>query len=266
MGYAHLVSHREKCFKSMPDEVRRGIEEAAANLKSNSNLIYVCDRGFDDRKVFEKVTELDESFVIRVYKDRKFDGGRKLKELPDSIASLEQYTAKMKVRGSYCDVPIYFGYTHVSIGGAKLTLVVSHVPALKNSGKWLLLTNLPVNSPEEAKRVVGIYRKRWTVEEFFRLLKAGLGLEEFQVEKLSHIRKIIAILLGLAIFLYRVKMGESPFKELLLDLGDRLGIKSERNGPYLLIRGFIRLLNYEVTREEPLKAEGMKIVWRKSYG
>jgi len=44
-------------------------------------------------------------------------------------------------------------------------------------------------------------------------------------------------------------------------LGGRLGIKSERNGPYLLIRGFIRLLNYEVTREELLKAEGMKIVW-----
>jgi len=38
-----------------------------------------------------------------------------------------------------------------------------------------LLTNLPVNSPEEAKGVVEIYRKRWTVEEFFRLLKAGLG-------------------------------------------------------------------------------------------
>lgn len=122
-----LISYptKEKCFKSMPDEVRRGIEEAAANLKSNSNLIYVCDRGFDDRKVFEKVTELDESFVIRVYKDRKFDGGRKLKEVSESIASLEQYTAKMKVRGSYCDVPIYFGYTHVSIGGTGLTLVVS---------------------------------------------------------------------------------------------------------------------------------------------
>lgn len=62
------------------------------------------------------------------------------------------------------------------------------------------------------------------------------------MEKLSHIRKIIAILLGLVIFLYKVKMEESPFKELLLDLGGRLGIKSERNGPYLLIRGFIRLL------------------------
>jgi len=49
-------------------------------------------------------------------------------------------------------------------------------------------------------------------------------------------------------------------------LGGRLGIKSERNGPYLLIRGFIRLLNYEVTREELLKAEGMKIAWGKSYG
>ena len=29
--------------------------------------------------------------------------------------------------------PIYFGYTHVSIGGTKLTLVASHVPALKTA-------------------------------------------------------------------------------------------------------------------------------------
>ena len=45
LGYAHLVSHREKCFKSMPDEVRRGIEEAAVNLKRGNSCLENEGRG-----------------------------------------------------------------------------------------------------------------------------------------------------------------------------------------------------------------------------
>jgi hypothetical protein len=42
---------------------------------------------------------------------------------------------------------------------------------------------------------------------------------------------------------------------LLLRLGGELGIASERDGPYLLLQGLVRLLNYEVTKEA-LEEEG----------
>lgn len=132
----------------------------------------------------------------------------------------------------------------------KLSLVVSHVPALKKRGRWWLLTNLAVEGAKQAQGVVELYRKRWRIEELFRLLKTGLGLEEFQVESLARIRKVIAILLGLAVFLWEVRREGGPFKTFLLQLGGKLGLKSERDGPYLLLRGLIRLLNQEVTLEE----------------
>ena len=43
---------------------------------------------------------------------------------------------------------------------------------------------------------------------------------------------------------------------LLLRLGGKPGIAGERDGPYLLLRGLVRLLNYEVTKEDLEKEEG----------
>ena len=76
------------------------------------------------------------------------------------------------------------------------------------------------------------------------------------MERLARIRKVIAILLGLAVFLWELQREGGPFKEFLLRLGGKLGLKSERDGPYLLLRGLIRLLNYEVTRKELKRAQG----------
>ena len=44
---------------------------------------------------------------------------------------------------------------------------------------WRLLTTHGVSSVDEARRVVGLYRLRWTIEEYFRTLKtAGFDIED----------------------------------------------------------------------------------------
>jgi len=264
LGYAHLVAYGERGFRSLPWEVKRAFQRAQKQLGGPGvRLIYVCDRGFDDRRVFTQVLEMGEAFVIRVYHDRLLERGGKLKGIATGLELPYQYQARLKVRGKYRQVAVHFGFTPIEVEGKQLTLVVSSVPALGKRGRWWLLTNLLVGRAEEARRVVEIYRKRWLIEEFFRLLKTGLGLEGFQVERLVRIRKVIAILLGLAVFLWELQLEESPFKQFLLRLGGKLGIKSEGDGPYLLLRGLIRLLNYEVTREELERAQGKEEM---SYG
>lgn len=48
---------------------------------------------------------------------------------------------------------------------------------------WLLLTSMPVESVEDAIRIVAYYRRRWFIEDFHRLLKKkGFGIEDIQVE------------------------------------------------------------------------------------
>ncbi|KPD31575.1 hypothetical protein AN926_06160 [Thermus scotoductus] len=63
-------------------------------------------------------------------------------------------------------------------------------------------------------------------------------------------------MLGLAVFLWEVERLGDPFKGFLLQLGGKLGLPSERDGPYLLLRGLVRLLNYEVTQELLKQAKG----------
>src|ERR1700676_1978425 len=67
----------------------------------------------------------------------------------------------------------------------RLTLVdVRELPS-KYEGEpihWRLLTTHIVRSPKQARRIVDLYRKRWTIEEFFRTLKsAGFDIEEADI-------------------------------------------------------------------------------------
>jgi hypothetical protein len=47
---------------------------------------------------------------------------------------------------------------------------------------WRLLTTHVVRNPKQARRIIDLYRKRWTIEEFFRTLKsAGFDIEEADI-------------------------------------------------------------------------------------
>ena len=59
---------------------------------------------------------------------------------------------------------------------------------------WRLLTTHRVEDAAMAWRIVGWYRMRWTIEQFFRTLKQqGLQLEDSQVESAERLIKLTAI-------------------------------------------------------------------------
>ena len=58
------------------------------------------------------------------------------------------------------------------------------VPADGEPVRWRLLTTHPVTSLGDARRIVDLYRMRWTIEEFFRTLKsAGFDIEEADISE-----------------------------------------------------------------------------------
>jgi hypothetical protein len=63
---------------------------------------------------------------------------------------------------------------------------------------WLLLTTHPVDDLEEALRVVGWYRARWTIEQVFRVMKSqGFDLESSQIETPDAMAKLaLAVLIA----------------------------------------------------------------------
>ena len=67
-----------------------------------------------------------------------------------------------------------------------------HPPAGEEPVEWLLLTNLPVDTPEQAVEKLQWYLCRWQIEIFFRILKSGCRIEELQLEKLERLEPALA--------------------------------------------------------------------------
>lgn len=59
--------------------------------------------------------------------------------------------------------------------------------------EWLLLTTESVHTVEEAARIVELYRKRWRIEEWHRVLKNGCKVQEHQHETAERLKRVIAI-------------------------------------------------------------------------
>ncbi|HEV7880536.1 IS4 family transposase [Bradyrhizobium sp.] len=59
---------------------------------------------------------------------------------------------------------------------------------------WRLLTTHPITKTEEAWRIVEWYKRRWLIEQFFRVLKTqGFRLEDSQVGTAERLLKLVAI-------------------------------------------------------------------------
>ena len=58
---------------------------------------------------------------------------------------------------------------------------------------WKLLTTLPVESLEDAHRIVNLYSRRWLIEIFFRTLKSGCKIEDRAFETAERLLNCLAL-------------------------------------------------------------------------
>lgn len=59
--------------------------------------------------------------------------------------------------------------------------------------EWMLITTHEVTTKEMALKCLGFYKTRWKVEEFFRVLKSGCGVENHKLDDVKKLERIIAI-------------------------------------------------------------------------
>lgn len=75
---------------------------------------------------------------------------------------------------------------------------------------WMLLSDLPIGSLEEAWERVQYYCRRWTIEEWHRVLKSGCGIEQREFKTAEHLQRVLAFDLIVAWrVLACVKLGRS---------------------------------------------------------
>ena len=59
--------------------------------------------------------------------------------------------------------------------------------------RWLLLTSAVVATPEAARRIVGLYLRRWDIEVFHRVLKTGCRVEAIQLKSPQAVRNCLVL-------------------------------------------------------------------------
>lgn len=75
---------------------------------------------------------------------------------------------------------------------------------------WLLLTNRPVETAEQAAELLSWYLCRWQIELFFKILKSGCKVEELQLETLERLEPALALYLIIAWrVLYLTRLGRT---------------------------------------------------------
>lgn len=193
----------------------RACENTRQLLTDASSITFVEDRDGDIYEQFVRVTNDQTHFVIRSCKERKLTGGKKLYSTIHKAKISGRYdiliNGDVRNKRKSRKATICVRFRKVSLtkperclnkempNDFELYAIEAEEQRYKGKDKicWKLLTTHQVTNFEEAVQVIEIYRKRWQIEQLFRLLKKqGFGMEESQLEEGWAIRKLAVLALS----------------------------------------------------------------------
>ena len=146
---------------------------------------FVMDRGYDDNKMFLKLDELKQDYVIRLTAKRKlfFHG----KWVP-ATQLRNQRKGKIKTplisKGKRHDA--YLSHVKVQITASRKDIYLVLVYGLTEH-PMMLATNKEIKSKEDVINIAKTYFSRWRIDEYFRCKKQMFRFENFRVRKLKRV-------------------------------------------------------------------------------
>ena len=183
--FSRIHSSREKNFTSVNDITFAAMERGAALF---GKAAFVMDRGYDDNKMFLKLDELGQDYVIRLTTKRKlyFHG----KWIP-AAQLRNQRKGKIKTplvyKGKNHDA--WLSHVKVQITASKKDIYLVLVYGITEH-PMMLATNKEIRSKGDVIRVAKLYFSRWRIEEYFRCKKQMFRFEDFRVRKLISINAL----------------------------------------------------------------------------
>lgn len=184
-----------------------GVETAGRVLAEALEITVVADRESDIYEEFAR-RPTNVHLLTRAAQDRALTGGGRLFGFAAALAERARYTVDVPAKGGHParKALVALGFGTVSIerprNGADQTLppqialdVVDvrelDPPRGEQPVHWCLLTTHRVTSVTDAHRIVGWYRRRWTIEQVFRTLKGqGFAIEESQIVDVATLAKL----------------------------------------------------------------------------
>lgn len=212
-------NHKQRAFEEK-DSRRwlRGAESASALAQAGAACVTVIeDREGDIYECFalkpanvEKLTRaaqdrrLADGTSLFSKADAWEEAGRMTVELP---AAPGRAARKAELSVKFGKVEILRPQRHAAASGLPKTIAVTLVvgrevnpPEGEEPALWLLLATHQVNDIADARRIIGFYRLRWTIEQVFRTMKTkGFDVEALRQHEDGPLEKLVAVILIAAV-------------------------------------------------------------------
>jgi hypothetical protein len=163
-------------------QIERVVQAVHQDLQGHG--IWVADCGFDGLEAYETWFSLPGHFVVRQRGDRSIVTPQAVQlRVRDYVEWLQQHQRRRV--GSQ---EIVFSPVRLPQRCESLYLVASWRPGAAEP--LIVLTTLVVANLDQARQVLGYYRKRWVCEEAVQFLKMRVGFERFQVRRYEALQRL----------------------------------------------------------------------------
>lgn len=206
------IRNQKKNFTRVPVEEKesykwlKGVSLSCKKANSPENLVHVCDRDADMHELFDHCNNLKTNFLVRaVHQRRTSKDGVKIYDRISKTPSCGGYTLnlpkthKREARKAKVKVRYYKVRVLPPVGKKKRCAPIDlYVISVKEHGNvkdkvdWKLLTNMTVESFEQALEKIKWYKQRWNIEVFFKTLKSGFGVEKSRLRHIERLKKFVA--------------------------------------------------------------------------
>jgi hypothetical protein len=199
--YSKIHSSKEKNFTSVNNVTFDAIERGKAMF---GKATFVMDRGYDDNKMFLKLDELKQDYVIRLTAKRKLLFHNKW------VAATElrnrrkgKITTPVFYKGKKYEA--YLSHVKVQITASRKNIYLVLVYGVTEH-PMMLATNKELKSKDDVIRIARLYFSRWRIEEYFRCKKQVFQFENFRVRKLKAINALNFYITLCMAFLAQISM------------------------------------------------------------
>lgn len=195
------------------------LKQSTELLQNPTNCVHIGDRESDIYELFALATDCNTKFITRYCHNRNIDTKESdLRGIDDEPRTISDAMKIVETKGSHnisitdadgkvTVVELELKYANITIlppVGPKrkkyaplrlniIDAVEKEVPIGRERIVWKLLTNLDVNSTEEAIEKLDWYALRWRIETFHKILKSGCRAESLKLRTAERLNKMIAI-------------------------------------------------------------------------
>jgi Transposase DDE domain len=202
--YEKLTNASIPSYHSQNAQILDAIQAVYSYLGENRG-IWTFDRGHDRGHLFTHAflsPKLKFRWILRLKENRSVEPENPAFRLPrqyhagifDIVRQIKLTDQPLQLRFPQVTAPLYIGWHRVRLASLDLepgrwfSLVIVH--DRRNKNPVVLLSNLEVQTPEQALVVFGYYLERWRKEEGYRFLKTALHLERIRTLRWERIERL----------------------------------------------------------------------------